>query len=263
MQSRAIVAALFVLLVAAGCSADSEVDPGIELDDITDEHASGGSPNERPSEEPATTAPREPTPTDADEGPVPDDEPPDPPIDDPFAVPEIIDEAYVDLVLDELLRIRTEFELSLHDRPLQSSVLASDRTTAEAIFAGPELTTRLTAVQDFLNTEEARERAIRAEDAGRYRFEVVELGPTSEVCVAAFGWPDITEVSQRPFSQDTFAVFVLARNASVDRDLNPTGWQFWDNTLLVTPEGDPIPHEAWSDLDYNGILDMYCGSDPE
>lgn len=177
---------------------------------------------------------------------------------DPFAIPEVIDKASVELVINELLAGSSALTRDILQRPLRSSLQEHDVAAAQAIYDGPYFRTRIDQLQDALNSEDLRALAVAPDVYGVARFEVVQLGGELEGCVVAFGWPDASETAQRPYSSETHAAYVLKRERSETRT-NPTGWRIWDGALLLTPDDQHIPQDAWADLDVRDVLDTSCG----
>lgn len=257
MHRQTLVAGFTVALLVAACTASVEPDPDLpDLVDIT-------------AEDPDPTPDPEPDPPDPDPESQPDTDPPDEqdttpdddPTEDPFAIPDPIDEAYVELVMNELLARGSDLEREILQRPLRTALLEADVIAAQAIYEGPSFRTRTDALQDLLNSEERRALALPPEEYGSGRIEVVELGDTSVRCIVVFGWLDATETARYPFEPETHAAYVLIRTDEAGAELNPTPWKIWDSVMLVTPDGEDIPREAWAGLEFRESLDTSCGED--
>jgi hypothetical protein len=246
-------ATAIALLLVVGCSSTDADVGAIDGDD---------SENATATEEPS---PAEDAETDGDEhgdgdGATDSDIEAPPEDEDPFAVPDEIDEAYVERVLNAILEQNSELVREALALPAEPTALPSEKQvrTIAALYGPGSRPVRLSEVEDWVRSEEARSGQLPADEFGTQRFEVERLEAIGPRCVTAIGWYDLTETAVEPFPRDQFGAVVLAHDDSLDRDENPTGWRIWDDVLLQTPDGERLELEEVGAENLAAAVDTDC-----
>lgn len=176
---------------------------------------------------------------------------------DPFAVPEVIDEAYVSLVINELLAIVSEsLRAVLADE--DPGGVQAERVHRE-VYGAPQLDERLESLEASFVDDRGRQTQLSPDEFGVQRFELLELESGDRRCFTAFGHYDLRETARSPLDPDLVVAFVVSRDESVDRSLNPVGWRLWDNTALVSG-GVPVSVGELDEVEgLSEIIDTDCG----
>jgi len=84
--------------------------------------------------------------------------------------------------------------------------------------------------------------------------------------VVTIGKLDNSGVAIEPYPSDESAIVVLSAMSEAERSAheiyNPTPWRIHQIVRLIYSEsGEPVPRDAWADLDFPEFLDLPCEGD--
>ena len=180
---------------------------------------------------------------------------------EPYAVPDEVDEAYAEEVINVLLEIDVEaLRIALRQEPGETlDSEAADRVAA--ISDGRRQAAFLETLQGYVDSPEPPERLLPPTEMSATTFHALQvLHAEPDRCLLVAGWWDLSSTTLDAPDRDEISVFSLSR---VDREVtdqgrNPTPWAIRHVAAMADTDGEPIPEDEWSDIEFGDALDRTC-----